>query len=312
MTRIPRQALITRIGRILPVVVAVALNVDFIPGSRAGDAPSAGDAKLFDRLDTDRNGVITTDEVAPENLRLFDRLLRQSDANHDKALSRGEFLAALVPSRPEKPIEAKQPATSPQADAVRYLLLAMDTNRNSTIEPDEVPKAFKPAFEFMVDRLDRNNNGKLDRYELSRGGPPLAVIAARYVQREGINPTVELAKLEKLQGKMANRFDEQPMPLESLRDPQKARQLFAQLDQNGDHKVERKEMPEPLQQPLERFLRMADRDGDGQLSEREFLDGAERLSKFLKRPQTEARRERKSNRPTSGSKPAKSTSTENK
>ena len=32
-------------------------------------------------------------------------------------------------------------------------------------------------------------------------------------------------------------------------------------------------------------MRMADRDGDGKLSEQEFLDGAERLSRFLSRRQ---------------------------
>jgi Ca2+-binding EF-hand superfamily protein len=296
MSHFHRQYVPNPIGAIRPFAIAIILTLACVAISSAGDSPSAGDAELFNRLDANHNGVISADEVLPEKKRLFDRLLRRGDANHDKCLSREEFLAALVPSRPEKPIEAKQPATLPQADAVRYLLLSMDTNENGVIEPNEVPQAFQPAFEFMLDRLDANKNGRLDRYELSRGGPALAQISGRYVERKGIDVKAELAKLEKSQGSEANRFDEQPMPLENLRDPKKARQLFAQLDQNADGQIEKKEVPDPLQKPLERFMRMADRNGDGKLSEQEFLDGVERLAKFLGRRQAEQKRERRANK----------------
>ncbi|HEX5471771.1 MAG TPA: EF-hand domain-containing protein [Lacipirellulaceae bacterium] len=273
--------------------VATMVIATCVTATMAAEARSAGDAELFNRLDANHDGFISAGEVSTENQRLFDRLLRRGDANHDQSLSRGEFLAALVPSRPEKPIETKQPASLPQADAVRYLLLSMDKNENGVIEPNEVPKALKPAFEFMLDRLDVNKNGRLDRYELTRGGPALSLIAGRYVDRKGIDVKAELAKLEKSEGSKANRFDEQPMPLENLRDPKKARQLFAQLDQNGDGQIEKKEVPDPLQKPLERFMRMADRNDDGKLSEREFLDGAERLSRYLSRRDKQVRRELK-------------------
>jgi len=76
----------------------------------ANTPPSAADAELFNRLDANHNGAIVADEVTSENRTLFDRLLRKGDKNQDKALSRDEFVAALVPSRPEKSIEAKQPS----------------------------------------------------------------------------------------------------------------------------------------------------------------------------------------------------------
>ncbi|HVT29580.1 MAG TPA: EF-hand domain-containing protein, partial [Lacipirellulaceae bacterium] len=112
-------------------------------------------------------------------------------------------------------------------------------------------------------------------------------------ERNDVDLKVKLAGLEKEQGSEANRFDEQPMPLENLRDPKKARQLFAQLDQNDDGQIEKKEVPAPLQKPLERFMRMADRNDDGKLSEQEFLNGAERLSRFLSRRDKQVRRELK-------------------
>jgi Ca2+-binding EF-hand superfamily protein len=258
----------------------------------ADDPPSTGNEALFDRLDRDHNAVIAADEVAPESRRLFDRLLRAADANHDRSLSRDEFIAGLVPSRPEKSIEAKQPASLPQADAVRYLLLSMDKNQNSVIEPDEIAKELKTPFQFVLDRLDNNKNGRLERQELSRGGPAMAQLAARYVERERIDVKAELAKLEKAQGDSVNRFDDQPNAMENLRDPKKARQLFAQFDQNGDKQLEQKEVPEPLQQPLERLMRMSDRDGDGRLSESEFLAGSERLNRFLSRRDRDENREK--------------------
>jgi Ca2+-binding EF-hand superfamily protein len=255
-------------------------------------ASSAGDAALFDRLDADKNGRVTSDEVSSDARRLFERLLRRGDADGDEALSRDEFIASLVPSRPEKTIEAKQPATFPQADAVRWLLLTMDTSGNSWIEADEVPEDLRPVFEIMLERIDTNKNGVLERIELSRGGPPLAQIAGRYTQREGIDVAAELKKLEKKLGKAAGRFELQRVPLESLGDPEKAREIFLQLDGNGNGQIEPQEVAEPFQRPLQRLMRVGDRDRDGQLSRREFLAGAKQLSERRARQANRQRMER--------------------
>jgi Ca2+-binding EF-hand superfamily protein len=161
----------------------------------AADPPSAADAALFDRLDADHNGQVTAGEVSAEHQRLL-RLLRQGDSDGDKALSRDEFIAGLVPSRPEKPIEAKQPASFPQADAVRWLLLTMDTNGNSSIDEEEVPEKLLRVFDAMAKRIDGNKDGVLDRRELSQGGPPLAQIAGRYVQNEGIDAAANWSRKE--------------------------------------------------------------------------------------------------------------------
>ncbi len=244
---------------------------------------SAGDAALFERLDADSDGVVSVSEVSADHKRLFDRLVRRGDANRDGGLTSGEFLAALVPSRPEKPIEEKQPATFPQANAVRYLLLSLDTDANRMIEAEEVPEALQPVFLAMIERLDRDENGRLEPGELSRGGGPLAQIAGRYVAREGIDVAAELRKLEKSQGKAAARFEEQRPPVELLGDPQQARAIFSRLDGNGDGELEPSEAPEPFQPQLERLMRLADRDRNGRLSEREFLTAAERISRIMSR-----------------------------
>jgi Ca2+-binding EF-hand superfamily protein len=192
------------------------------------------------------------------------------------------------------------------------LLLKLDTNSNARIESDEVPRDMRPMMEIILDRLDTNNDGKLDRQELSRPNPILPMMARRYVEREGIDVKAELAKLEKAQGIAANRFDGQPMALERLRDPKEAKQMFKELDNNGDGYIELKELPDPLRERFERFINMSDRDRDGKLSEREFLDGTERLSRFLNRQAKDERRDLKAMKAERKSKSADSASSDKK
>src|SRR6476661_5195073 len=211
-------------GPIWAAITVLVSTLGLAGAAVAANTTSAGDAELFNRLDANHDGAITADEVTSEHRTLFERLLRRADANHDKSLSREEFSASLVPSRPERGVETKESAVPPQADAVRYMLLKLDANQNARIEKDEVPKQLRPIFELLLERLDNNNDGQLDRQELSRSGPGLAQIAGRYVEREGIDVKTELPKLEKAQGAAAKRFDDTGGPLERLRDPQQVRQ----------------------------------------------------------------------------------------
>jgi Ca2+-binding EF-hand superfamily protein len=261
-----------------PLIVYAAILASSLSAPIAGAAPPISDSSLFDSLDANRDGHLATSEVPPEKRRLFDRLLRRGDANGDRSLSRDEFAAALTPTLPEKPIEAKQPTTFPQANAVRWLLLSMDTNRNARIEASEVPEELRRVFRAMADRIDTNQNEVIETIELSRGGRPLAQIAGRYVQQNDIDVAAVLKKFDDEQGPVANRFEAGPLRLEDLSNPEKARQAFLRLDTNNDGQVELTEVPDQLQRPVQRLLRTSDRDRDGRLSEREFVTGARRIA----------------------------------
>jgi len=281
--------------RVLMLPLAVALIVFGTTAAwadkSASQATSAGGGDaLFDRLDSNHDDSLSAAEISAENRSLFDRLLRRGDSDHDQALSRKEFLASLVPTRPEKTMEEKEPATLPGADAVRYLLLTMDADRDARIEKDEVPKELQAAADAMFERVDRNNNDALERQELSRGGPAMSAVAARYVARMDINVEKELAKLKKSQGEAFNRLEQQPVPLEQLKDAKQARQMFAQFDENADGKLEAKEVPDPIRERIERLIRIADRDDDVKLNETEFVSATERIAKLLQRGQREEMR----------------------
>lgn len=265
------------------VLLAAALSASVTAKDAKDNMPSAGDAALFDRLDANHNDAIAADEVSAENRPLFDRLVRKADANHDQVLSRDEFAASLKPTRPAKPLEAKEPSTVPQANAVRYMLLTMDKNRNARIEKDELPREMGGAMDMLMERVDKNANGALERQELSRGGPAMSAIAGRYVERLGIDVDAELAKLKKSEGEAFGRFEQQPVPLEQIRDAKQAKQLFAQFDENADGKLDPKEVPDPLVEPIKRLVRIADRDNDGKLTQEEFVSATGRIGKFLKR-----------------------------
>ena len=276
---------------IVLAIAAACTSAKAANGSK--DNVSAADAALFERLDLNHDESISTEEVTPENQQLFERLVRRGDTNRDKTLSRDEFLAALVPKRPDKPMEAKEPATLPQANAVQYLLLTMDTNRNARIEKDEVPSELAAAYEQLADRLDRDSNGAIERQELSRSGPAVSIMAGRYVDRLGIDVNAKLASLKKTEGDSFDRFDQRPVPLVDIRDPRQARKVFAQFDQNADGKLEPNEVPEPLRDPVQRLIRVADRNDDGKLTESEFVVATERISKFAKRAAAVEKRERR-------------------
>jgi Ca2+-binding EF-hand superfamily protein len=239
-------------------------------------AAATVDAALFARLDADKDGRLTGQEVPTEHRRLFERLVRKSDTNRDQVLSRDEFQTGLTADAPQKLIEEKQPAELPGADAIRWLLLTMDTDGDGSITAGEVPERFKSTFQGLTGPIDRNQNGVLDRPELSQGGRQLSNIATRVAQQQQIDVAAELAKLKQSQGAAFDRFEgRRGGPPDG--GPDNPQQNFRRLDANGDGQLVLAEVPEPQQRRIQQMLRVADRDRNGRLSEEEFVAGSRQL-----------------------------------
>lgn len=224
---------------------------------------------LFQRLDADRDGILRPGEAPVEHAALFDRLLRRADANADGGLDSLEFRAGLTPKVQPKPLEELNNAT-PGLDAVKLLLLRLDTNRDTRLTAEEAPKELESAFESMLRELDASKDGSLDFRELIASGPKLPRLAQRIANAQGWDVPRELRREIAQQGDLANRFEASRDPREALANPQRAAALFAQLDENQDGQVRPEEVPDQAKQRVAPLLKRADRDGDGGVSLAEY------------------------------------------
>ena len=237
----------------------------------AADDVRVADQGLFARLDTTGDGLLTTRELPDNQARLFARLVRQGDSNGDGQLTEKEWRAATRPRRPAKPIEEKQSTELPGADEIRLLLLKLDVNTDGVLTKEEAPAELKRTFEQIVDGFDRNNDGRINTLELARGGQRLRGLAQRNVRRLDLDVERELKKFDRQQGDQAMRFSNSPRRVESMRTRQGALALFELFDTNKDGKLQRDEIPEGGAGRWIRFFRAGDRDGDGQLSQQEYM-----------------------------------------
>ncbi len=135
----------------------------------------------------------------------------------------------------EKPA---QDALDPSA-----MFAQLDANKDGQLTADEIPADKKRLFERLLRIADKNNDGKLNAEEFAAGlkpreRPPAVTAEPGAPQQEG-RPRME--------------------------------RMFKRLDTNGDGKVTLDEVPEERKEMFKRLLTRGDKDGDGALSEQEFM-----------------------------------------
>ena len=154
---------------------------------------------LFQRLDTNRDGVLQDGEIPQAHAVLWERLKRNADENHDGAVSATEFVKALR----HKPIEESPQAVPdpPLGTAnISRIFRSMDKNKDGYLEAAEIPEHRRQQFlqrfpgnaqprvnlqqftramranETLEQRrqrflqvVDRNQNGMVERKEVPNG-----------------------------------------------------------------------------------------------------------------------------------------------
>ncbi len=114
---------------------------------------------MFERLDQNADGVLTSEEVPEERQRFFDRMMQRADQNQDGKLTQEEFTASLNSSGGQRSMRGGR------FNAER-MFERFDSNGDGEITQDEIPQRAQRMMQ-----MDQNGDGVLTREELSQGPP---------------------------------------------------------------------------------------------------------------------------------------------
>ncbi|MBS0209370.1 MAG: EF-hand domain-containing protein [Planctomycetes bacterium] len=228
----------------------------------ADSRPAAPDREaLFDRLDANKDGAITEDEIPEQNRRMFARLVRLGDANKDGKLSREEFLAVREPERPApQPGQGGPGQRGPQGEGptAEQILQNVDRNNDGKLARDEVPEDRRDFFDRMAQAADKDKDGLLTVDELRAGLAAVRGQAQPGQPQPGSPPG----------------NPPQPGSPQQQRSPEEvarfAEEIFSRGDQNNDGKLVRDEVSEERREGFDRMLSEFDADKDNALSKEEF------------------------------------------
>ena len=145
---------------------ALPVAADENPGR---DSTNSG--ALFAQLDSNKDEVLTSDEIPQEKKGLFERLVRVADKNGDGKLSSEEFAAGLAgrsQDAAKKPDAAEPPAHPEKRPNGDKLFRRLDTNKDGTLTLNEVPEERRRMVVQVLKRLKKDNDAGLTREEFVR------------------------------------------------------------------------------------------------------------------------------------------------
>jgi Ca2+-binding EF-hand superfamily protein len=201
-------------------------------------AQDAGD--LFSKLDANKDGYVTPDEVPEPQRALYERLLRNADKDGDKKLSKEEFQAGLKPDETPKPPLAGGPGGpgGPRGGKgdPREFFSRMDANKDGKLSKDELPEQMRENFA----RMDANGDGSISQEEFAQAG-----------RQFGKRP---------------------PTAPPALLSPDQLEAKFAEADKNKDGKITKDEMRDESERAtLGRFAEQLNPGGDGSLTKEQYI-----------------------------------------
>ncbi len=196
--------------------------------------------ELFKKLDKNADGKLTPDEIPEEQGRFFDRLVRLGDKDDNGELTKAEFDAAI--QRSDAPVQGGgENRGGPGGAGGRPML----------------------DFKQMLERLDKNKDGKLSKDEVPEDGPGRFLREIMERQKKDVLTAEDFEQMRQRMGAgVAGAPGGRPgagafVPGE----------FFKRLDKNNDGKLQKDELPEGLRERLGKVLENL---GKNELSQEEF------------------------------------------
>lgn len=205
-------------------------------------------SQLFDVLDKNGDGFVSSSEISDSQRTYFQRALRVSDQNEDGKLSRQELSFAVSdPKRVE--ISSRRGSGTPSFDIER-----LDKNKDGFISKDEIPTAFQARFKRILDRT---------------GGERVEVKDAKRYLSYSQDMNAAAKTDSKMKDSDSPRMTPEMKPGSASgrnRTAGQSRDIFKRLDQDMDGKLTGSEIPQRMRQ----FIRRFDTNNDRSISLQEF------------------------------------------
>jgi len=241
--------------------------------------------ELFQRLDKNGDGKLTSDEIPEEQRRFFDRTVRVGDKDGDGVLTREEFIQANRPgdnpSVPLGPLQGGAGRPGQGGGDPRQRFEMMDRNKDGKLTRDELQQVPEQFRERMLQMFERAGKSELTLEEFTRfaGGPPGGgnFQPGEMFNRFDRNGDGKLAK-DEIPQEMRERF---ASAFERLGKDELTREDFAQVAQRIFTPGQPGGTPDGQRPPfLPTIMRLLDANGDGRISKDELAKAAEKFGEL--------------------------------
>jgi collagen type III alpha len=243
------------------------------------------DAAFFERMDSNKDGVITLDELPEERRERAKQLIERLDADKDGKVTRKEFDAAIDQVRPrgdtqDEPKPPGRPEGAPPEGQRRPGEPGRPGDQPTPGQPPGPGQGGRPPFGFggpdLFRALDTDSDGKLSKDELAK-----AVDALMKHDKNGDGQLTPDELAEGIRG--PGRPGDGRFPPGAPGAPGEGPGRFIEgmiqrTDKNGDGKLSKDEVPELLRN---RFDEM-DGNSDGFLDKEELAKNGERLRERMR------------------------------